>query len=134
MLKYIYKKQRAQRDRWSYSIGRVPTKVNYLYNRSNIMINLLPQCTKCSSSVTDSIEAEIEHHGKVKMGNYTHGVWICNDCLAANKRDENKSEDEEKSSSPSTNHDNNKISNHSIGVASKSDVSPNTPRADEAGL
>jgi len=32
------------------------------------MINLLPQCTKCGSSVTDSIESEIEQHGKIKTG------------------------------------------------------------------
>jgi hypothetical protein len=30
----------------------------------NIIINLLPQCTKCGSPVTDSIESEI------KSGNY----------------------------------------------------------------
>jgi hypothetical protein len=30
------------------------------------MINLLPQCTKCGSPVTDSIESEIEQHGKIK--------------------------------------------------------------------
>ena len=66
------------------------------------------------------------------MGNYNHGVWTCNDCLAANKRDENKSENVEKSSSPSTNHNNNKISNHSMGVASKSDVSSNTPRDEDS--
>ena len=30
------------------------------------MINLLPQCTKCGSPVTDSLEYEIEQHEKIK--------------------------------------------------------------------
>jgi hypothetical protein len=37
------------------------------------MINLLPQCTKCGSSVTDSIEYEIEQHGKINTGSYING-------------------------------------------------------------
>jgi hypothetical protein len=81
------------------------------------MINLLPQCIKCGSPVTDSIEAEIEQHGKIKAGSYIKGVWTCNDCIAASQGKENEEEQQD-----------------TIGVASKSDVSPNTPRADEAGL
>jgi hypothetical protein len=54
----------------------------------NIMINLLPQCIRCSSSVTDSIESEIEQHGKIKTGNYINGEWICDDCLGAEKKGE----------------------------------------------
>ena len=76
------------------------------------MINLLPQCIRCSSSVTDSIESEIEQHGKIKTGNYINGEWICNDCLEAEKKEECDD----------------------VGLASKSDVSPNTPRADEASI
>ena len=52
------------------------------------MINLLPQCAKCGSSVADSIESEIEQHGKIKMGSYINGESICNDCLGAEKKEE----------------------------------------------
>jgi Zn-finger protein len=52
------------------------------------MINLLPQCTKCGSPVTDTIESEVEQHGKIKSGNYINGVWICDDCLGAEKKEE----------------------------------------------
>jgi hypothetical protein len=51
------------------------------------MINSLPQCAKCGSHVTDSIESEIEQHGKIKTGNYINGEWICNDCLGAEKKE-----------------------------------------------
>jgi hypothetical protein len=97
----------------------------------NIMINLLPQCIRCSSSVTDSIESEIEQHGKIKTGNYINGEWICDDCLGAEKRGE-----EEYSSSSSHTNQNKGSSNQcdDVGLASKSDVSPNTPRADEASI
>jgi hypothetical protein len=29
------------------------------------MIKLLPECSKCSSPITESLETEIEQHGKV---------------------------------------------------------------------
>ena len=89
------------------------------------MINLLPKCTKCGSSVTDSIESEIEQHGKIKTGSYINGKWICDDCLGAEKKEEGHS------SLHTSQNDN---SNDNIGLASKSDVSPNTPRADEANM
>jgi hypothetical protein len=102
------------------------------------MINLLPQCTKCGSSVTDSIESEIEQHGKIKMGNSINGVWICNDCLGASRIQEEKKKTEKKEeeySSSHTSQDNNSNNQcDDIGLASKSDVSPNTPRADEANM
>ena len=101
------------------------------------MINLLPQCTKCGSHVTDSIESEIEQHGKIKTGNYINGVWICNDCLESISMQQEKSTEnkQEAYSSSSTNqNDNNNNQCDDIGLASKSDVSPNTPRADEANL
>jgi len=53
----------------------------------DIMINLLPQCTKCGSHVTDSIESEIEQHGKIKTGNYINGEWICDDCLGQKRKE-----------------------------------------------
>jgi hypothetical protein len=92
------------------------------------MINLLPQCSKCGSPVTDSIESEIEQQGKIKTGNYISGTWICNDCLGAEKKEGYSSSH----TSQNDNSRNNQFDN--IGLASKSDVSPNTPKADEANL
>ena len=89
------------------------------------MINLLPQCTKCGSPVTDSLEYEIEQHEKIKTGNYINGVWICDDCSEAEKKQKEYS----LSHTNQNNNSNNQCDN--IGLASKSDVSPNTPRADE---
>jgi hypothetical protein len=83
------------------------------------MINLLPQCIRCSSSVTDSIESEIEQHGKIKTGNYINGEWICNDCLESLHTNQNKGSSNQCDD---------------VGLASKSDVFPNTPRADEASI
>jgi hypothetical protein len=91
------------------------------------MINLLPQCTKCGSSVTDSIESQ--QHEKIKTGNYINGKWICDDCLGAEKKEEEYS-----SSHTSQNDNSNDNECDNIGLASKSDVSPNTPKADEAKL
>ena len=95
------------------------------------MINLLPQCTKFGSSVTDSIESKIEQHGKIKTGSYINGKWICDDCLGAEKKEEEK---EYSSSYTSQNDNNNDNECDNIGLANKSDVSPNNPRADEANL
>ena len=65
------------------------------------MINLLPQCTKCGSPVTDSIESEIEQHGKIKTGNYINGMWICHDCLELSRiQQEKKTEKKEEEYSP----------------------------------
>jgi hypothetical protein len=33
----------------------------------DIMKDSLPKCDRCNSPVTDSIEVEIENHGKVKL-------------------------------------------------------------------
>ena len=92
------------------------------------MTDSLHRCTMCNSPVTDSIEIEIENHGKVKLGKYTSGSWICNDCLT-------KRSSEEKHSTNSTirNDINNMYHEHS-GAASKTNVSPNTPTADEADV
>ena len=49
------------------------------------MIELLPECSKCSSPVTDSSETKIEQHGKVKTGHYTDGIWMCHDCIEIEK-------------------------------------------------
>ena len=78
------------------------------------MANLLSQCTKYGSPVTDWLEDEIEQHEKIKAGSYIKGVWTCNDCVATSQGQENEEQQQD-----------------TIGVASKSDVSPNTPRSDE---
>jgi hypothetical protein len=88
-----------------------------------IMINLLPECSKCSSPITDSLETEIEQHGKVKTGRYTDGIWMCHDCIES-EEGKKKSKGADNSSPSIDQYD-------TTGVASASDVSPNTPRADE---
>lgn len=87
------------------------------------MIKLLPECSKCGSPVTDSLETEIKQHGKVKTGHYTDGIWMCHDCIESEEA--KKKGKGANDSSPSIDQCD------SIGVASASDVSPNTPRADE---
>jgi hypothetical protein len=88
------------------------------------MINSLPRCEQCNSPVTDSIEVEIENHGRVKIGKNIRGSWICNDCLA------------KRTGATSTIQDDSNSSGHHehIGVANKADVSPNTPAAEEADV
>jgi hypothetical protein len=49
----------------------------------------------------------VEKEGQLKIGHYVNSVWFCDDCFK-------KPED--------------------FGKASSADVSPNTPRADEAGI
>lgn len=89
------------------------------------MIDSLPRCDQCNSPVTDSIQIEIEHHGRVKFGKNIEGSWICSDCMS--ERDKEK-----RVSATLTNRDN--PHHEHISDASKSDVSPNTPPADEADL
>jgi hypothetical protein len=89
------------------------------------MVNSLLRCHQCNSPVTDSIQTEIEHHGRTKFGKYVDGSWICNDCVSS--RDE-----ENKASASLTGQDD--VRHEHIGAADKSDVSPNTPPADEADL
>jgi hypothetical protein len=97
------------------------------------MANLLPQCIKCGSPVTDSLEDEIEQHGKIKTGSYIKGVWTCNDCIIATGQGQDKKTEQEKDSSSSSINRKSSIADQqdTVGVASKSDVSPNTPRSDE---
>jgi hypothetical protein len=124
---------------YHYNLSRKLTKleINKEHIFYNTMIDSLPQCTKCGSSVTDSIEYEIEQHEKIKTGNYINDTWICSDCLGASriqeeKKTERKEEEYSSSHTSQNNNSNNQCDN--IGIASKSDVSPNTPRADEANL
>ena len=96
------------------------------------MANSLPQCVKCGSPVTDSLEDEIEQHEKIKAGSYIKGVWTCNDCIVVGQGQDKKTEQEkDSSSSPTSRKSSSSDQQDSVGVASKSDVSPNTPRADE---
>lgn len=71
------------------------------------MVDLLHKCVKCGSNVADSVEPEVEKGGQVKIGHYINNVWYCDDCF---KKPEE------------------------YGMASSADVSPNTPRADEADI
>lgn len=79
------------------------------------MIDSLPRCEQCNSPVTDSIQTEIEYHGRVKFGKYIGGSWICSDCMSEREG--------EKVSAALTNQDN--PHHEHIRDASKSDVSPN---------
>ena len=87
------------------------------------MVKLLPECSKCGSPVTDSLESEIEQHGKVKTGRYSDGIWICHDCIEG---EEGKKKGYGKAGSSLS-----VDKCDDIGVANASDVSPNTPRADD---
>ena len=78
-----------------------------------ILVNLVPTCVKCGSPVTDLLESEVEEQGQLKRGKYINSVWMCKECKEA----QGSGRGEQK-----------------LGTASSSDVSPNTPRADEANL
>jgi hypothetical protein len=91
------------------------------------MSKLLPECSKCASPVTDSLESEIEQHGRVKTGRYINGVWICHDCIASEEGQVKNDKGRGGFDFSSTDQ------YDTIGVASSSDVSPNTPKADEFG-
>ena len=81
------------------------------------MVNLIPTCVKCGSPVTDLLESEVEEQGQLKRGKYVNSVWMCNECADAKNSESNNDQRESM-----------------VGVASSSDVSPNTPKADEANL
>ena len=82
------------------------------------MINLVSTCIQCGSPVTDSLDSEVEEQGQLKKGKYVNSVWICNDCADAQIKGVKNDQREESMT----------------GVATPSDVSPNTPKADEANL
>ena len=85
------------------------------------MTSFLPRCSKCNSPVTDSIQMENENHERIKFGKRIDGSWICNDCEIKSSGEVASIQD-----------DSNGMHHERIGDASKSDVSPNTPTADEA--
>jgi hypothetical protein len=78
-------------------------------------------------TVTDSVEYQIEQREKIKTGNYINSEWICDDCLGAERKGHS-------SSHTNQNNNSNDSQRDDIATASKSDVSPNTPKADEANL
>ena len=82
------------------------------------LINLVPTCIKCGSPVTDSLDSEVEEQGQLKSGKCVNSVSICNDCADAQIRGVKNDQREESMT----------------GVATSSDVSPNTPKADEVNL
>jgi hypothetical protein len=71
------------------------------------MANLLPTYLKCGSHVADSLEPEVEKADQVNVGHYVNSDWMCDDCFRQTE---------------------------GFGMASSADVSPNTPRADEADV
>jgi hypothetical protein len=85
----------------------------------------MSRCIKCNSIVTDSIELQIEQHGKIKLGRHNIQGWICDDCFG--------SSNSQKEGNPAIN-DSKHQQQETIEAAKPSDVSPNTPKADEAGL
>jgi hypothetical protein len=86
----------------------------------------MSRCIRCNSLVTDSIELQIEQHGKIKLGRHNIQGWICDDCF--------NSSNSQKESNPVIKDNNKHQQQETIGAAKPSDVSPNTPKADEAGL
>jgi hypothetical protein len=82
------------------------------------MINIIPQCVICGSPVSDLVEPEVEKQGQLKAGHYVDNRWICNDCVQSETTTRRRS--------------NNNCD--VIGKASTADVSPNTPKADEASM
>ena len=89
------------------------------------MIDFLPRCEQCDSPVTDSIEVEIENHGRVKMGKNIQDSWICNDCMTKRTVEATSTIEDDPNSS---------IQHEHIGFANKSNVSPSTPTAEENDL
>ena len=85
----------------------------------------MSRCIKCNSIVTDSIELQIEQHGKIKLGPHNIQGWICDDCFGSSncQKEGNLAIKDSKHQQQET-----------IEAAKPSDVSPNTPKADEAGL
>jgi Zn-finger protein len=91
------------------------------------MSNSIPQCIKCNSPVTDSVEVQIEQHEKIKLGHYIDNVWICDDCINNHKKQQDSILPTKEKTTNNEHHD-------IIEVANSSNVSPNTSKADEADI
>jgi hypothetical protein len=61
------------------------------------------------------LDPEVEEQGQLKKGKYINSIWMCNECSDAQRSNNNDQEQK-------------------LGKASSADVSPNTPRADEANF
>jgi hypothetical protein len=61
------------------------------------------------------LDPEVEEQGQLKKGKYINSIWMCNECSDAQRFNNNDQEQK-------------------LGKASSADVSPNTPRADEANF
>lgn len=85
----------------------------------------MSRCIKCNSLVTDSIEVQIEQHGRIKLGRHSSEGWICDDCFGSR----NSQKEDNLAIKNSENQQ-----QETIEAAKPSDVSPNTPKADEAGV
>jgi hypothetical protein len=83
----------------------------------------MSSCIRCNSPVTDSIEVQIERHGKIKLGHHSNKGWICDDCSGSNVN-------QKETNLPAK--DTERQQHERIEPAKASDVSPNTPKADEA--
>lgn len=83
------------------------------------MSKSLDKCSYCGSVVTDSISLKVEHDKIIKLGKLLDGCQICDDCFFRKQaiKSESLSYREEK--------------HESLGIASPTDVSPNTPPADK---
>jgi hypothetical protein len=79
------------------------------------LINLVSTCIQCGSPVTDSLDSKVEEQGQLKRGKYVNSVWIYADAQIEGVKNDQREESMTR-------------------VATPSDVSPNTPKADEANL
>ena len=97
----------------------------YNYLVRILSISNMSRCIRCNSLVTDSIELQIEQHSKIKLGRHNIQGWICDDYFGSNnsQKESNLEIKDSKHQQQVT-----------IEAAKPSDVSPNTPKADEAGL
>jgi hypothetical protein len=71
------------------------------------MVDLLPRCVKCGTQVADSVEPEVEKGGQVKVV-ITSVVFGCVMIVSGRHK--------------------------VFGMASLADVSPNSPRSNEANI
>ncbi len=91
------------------------------------MSKSIPQCIKCNSPVTDSVDVQIEQHEKIKLGHYIDNVWICDDCINNHKKQQDYILPTKEKTTTNERHD-------IAEVVNPSNVSPNTPKADEADI
>lgn len=85
------------------------------------MSEVKDSCSSCGSPVTDSISLKIKENKLVKLGKFINDKWICDDCALEKKGIKSDTVPYSKElEGLETN-----------GIATSSDVSPNTPPADK---